>query len=86
MKKIKYIIILFLLFIGINSVLAFDTTKKVYDYANVLSENEEKILKEKALEFIDKYNMDMVLVTVKHHEKRTTQAYAQDFYDYNEYF
>lgn len=83
MKKIKYIIILFLLFIGINSVLAFDTTKKVYDYANVLSESEEENLKEKALEFIGKYNMDMALVTVKHHEKSTTQAYAQDFYDYN---
>ena len=71
------------IFIGISSVSAFDTTAKVYDYAQVLTTSEEEKLKTSALEYIEDYNMDMVLVTVKHHTKTDTKAYAEDFYDYN---
>ena len=45
MKNIKYLIIAFLLFIGINNVLAFDNTAKVYDYAQLLTEKKEQELK-----------------------------------------
>lgn len=83
MKKIKILFIFTLIFFGINKVSAFDTTQKVYDYADVLTSNEEQELKELANEYIDKYDMDMVMVTVKYHNKSTTKIYAQDFYDYN---
>lgn len=83
MKKLKFLLILLLVFIGINTVNAFDNTIKVYDYAMVLTTTEEESLKEKAYQYIDEYNMDMVLVTVKYHEKSSTKVYAQDFYDYN---
>ena len=45
MKNIKYIVLLFLIFIEINNVKAFDTSIKVYDYAQVLTAEEEKDLK-----------------------------------------
>lgn len=83
MKKIRFLLILLLLFIGINGVSAFDTTTKIYDYAMVLTTKEKEKLKEQIDKYIQNYNMDMVLVTVKYHEKNSTKEYAQDFYDYN---
>lgn len=83
MKKVKYLLILFLMFIGINSVNAFDTSLKVYDYAQVLTPSEEASLKEKIDSYISNHNMDMALVTVKYHDKSNTMNYADDFYDYN---
>lgn len=83
MKKFKILFALLLVFVGIKSVCAFDNTIKVYDYAQVLTSDEESKLKEEVNSYINKYNMDMVLVTVRHHEKLNTKEYAQDFYDYN---
>lgn len=83
MIKIKYILVLFLMFVGINNINAFDTSLKVYDYAQVLSIEEEEKLKKEIDLFIANHNMDMALVTVKYHEKIDTMNYADDFYDYN---
>ena len=83
MKKLKYLLILFLMFIGINSVSAFDTSTKVYDYAQLLTPTEEYNLKKDIDLFIANHSMDLVLVTVKYHEKSDTMNYADDFYDYN---
>lgn len=85
MKKIKILFALLFIFIGIKSVSAFDNTLKVYDYAQALTQQEELQLKNKVQEYINTYNMDMVLVTVKHHQKSSTQVYAEDFYDYNDF-
>lgn len=85
MKKLKILFTFILIFIGVKSVYAFDNTLKVYDYAQVLTSSEEEKLKESILNYIDTYNMDMVLVTVKYHEKNNTKAYAEDFYDYNNF-
>ena len=66
MKKIKYLIITLLLFFGIknvNAIQKFDTTIKVYDYAQILTEREEKKLKAEANNYVNKHNMDMVIVT-----------------------
>ena len=83
MKKRILILVLFTLILNVTRVNAFDTSLKIYDYAQVLSSEEEKNLKESVDNYIENYNMDMVLVTVKHHEKSTTKAYSEDFYDYN---
>ena len=83
MKKLKYLFILFLMFIGIGNVCAFDTSLKVYDYAQVLTPTEEYNLKKDIDLYIANHSMDMVLVTVKYHEKSNTMNYADDFYDYN---
>lgn len=84
MKKLKYLLI-FVLFLGISSVKAFDNTIKVYDYASKLTMDEETNLRENINKFIDTYNMDMVIVTVNYHTKSSTMAYADDFYDYNDF-
>lgn len=85
MKNIKYIIIIFLMFIGISNIYAADNSIKVYDYAQVLTATEEKNLKNSIDLFIANYNMDMALVTVKYHDKSNTMNYADDFYDYNNF-
>lgn len=41
-----------------------DETKKIYDYANLITDEEEIELYNKVQEFINKYNMDMVIVTI----------------------
>lgn len=83
MKKIVYCLIIVLSCILIPNVKAIDTKEKIYDYADKLTDSEEKLLKEKIDTFIEKYNMDMVLVSIDKHDKYSTEAYADDFYDYN---
>lgn len=83
MKRIVYSLIILLSFSFILPVYALDTSLKVYDYADKLSDSEEELLREKVNKFINNYNMDMVLVTVDQHNKYSTEAYADDFYDYN---
>lgn len=66
-----------------------DSTKKIYDFAELLTEEEEQKLYEMASDYISKYNMDMVLVTINENpyglSERSTELYAQDFYDYNNF-
>jgi len=83
MRKIKFLLILIIFIIGINNVSAFDTSLKVYDYAQVLTPSEEETLKNNIDNYIRNYDMDMALVTVKYHTKKDTMNYADDFYDYN---
>lgn len=84
MRKIKYLLILIIMFImGANNIYAVDTSLKVYDYAQVLTPLEEKNLKKDIDLYIANQNMDLVLVTVRHHTKSSTMNYADDFYDYN---
>ena len=60
-----------------------DSSLKVYDFADTFSEDEKNDLYDKVTEFIEKYNMDMVIVTINDNPKSSAKAYAQDFYDYN---
>ncbi len=85
MKNFKFLFIILIIFIGITSVYAVDSSLKVYDYASVLTSNEEKMLRESVTNYINKNNIDMVLVTVKHHTKDTTESYAKDFYNQNNF-
>lgn len=85
MKKLKYLILVLLLFIGIKSVKAFDNTIKVYDYAQVLTEKEESKLKKDVDKFISKYNIDMAIVTVKYYNQETLNEYMNLFYIKNDF-
>ncbi|MCI8309580.1 MAG: TPM domain-containing protein [Clostridia bacterium] len=60
-----------------------DETEKIYDFAELFSEEEEKELLKKVTKFIKKNKMDMVIVTIDENNKQTAQIYADDFYDYN---
>lgn len=64
-----------------------DNSIKVFDYANLLTENEETTLSSMIENYISRYNMDMVLVTIDDNPYGVSDAnskkYAQDFYYYS---
>lgn len=63
-----------------------DASEKVYDYADLLTDDEEKKVYDLIQKFIATTHMDMVFVTID--EKYThaqVEDYACDFYDYNDF-
>lgn len=66
-----------------------DKSKKVYDFANLLSDQEEQELYEKSQEFIKNNKMDIVLLTINVNPygsaDSATKRYSEDFYDYNNF-
>ena len=62
-----------------------DASEKIYDFANLFSDSEEKELYNLATNFIDVKNMDMVIVTIDNNNKSSAMDYADDFYDYNDF-
>lgn len=64
-----------------------DTKEKIYDYSDILTDDEEEKLKEKARQFVNKTKMDMVIVTpnFRYISDRENEDYAADFYDYNDF-
>lgn len=64
-----------------------DASEKVYDFADIFSEYEEKDLFYKIEEFTKKHNMDLVVLTDKfsYSNDKENEDYAADFYDYNDF-
>ena len=62
-----------------------DASEKVYDFANLFTNSEESNLYSAINRFISNYNMDMVIVTINTNNKSSSMAYADDFYDYNDF-
>lgn len=66
-----------------------DKSKKVYDFANLLSDQEEQELYEKSQKFIKDHKMDIVLLTINVNPygsaDSATKRYSEDFYDYNNF-
>ncbi len=62
-----------------------DTSLKIYDYANLFNEEQEKTLFEEVSSFIKENNMDMAIVTISYNPEYFAMNYADDFYDYNEF-
>lgn len=54
---------------------------KIVDEADLLTSSEELILEEKIQKLISKYQMDIVIVTVDSLNGKSSQAYADDYYD-----
>lgn len=59
-------------------------TEHIYDFADLLSEEEETSLLNEVNKYIETYFMDMVIVTTKENSY-TAEEYADDFYDYNNF-
>ena len=66
-----------------------DNSEKVYDFANLLTDEEEKDLFNLAQNFISNYNIDIALVTISENPYGVSdyysKVYAQDFYYYNRF-
>lgn len=85
MKKFKYLILAILSFVIVSNVFALDNTLKLYDYAQILKDNEEEKIRNDINKYINKYNIDMVVITVKYHTQPTTEDYVNAFYNKNEF-
>lgn len=62
-----------------------NANEKIYDFAELLTEEEEKQLYDKVKEFLANTNLDLAIVTINTNVKDSTQEYAADFYDYNDF-
>ena len=60
-----------------------DETEKVYDFASLFTEQEEKEIYNQISQFIKDTELDMAVVTINYNNKLSTSDYAADFYDYN---
>lgn len=85
-KYVCLILILFLCFISpiTKTYASVDKSLKIYDYAEVLTDSEEKELKQLIDNYIDNHNLDMVIVTENDYYG-SNMEYADDFYDNNDF-
>lgn len=60
-----------------------DKDEKVYDFANLFTDENEKIIYTKINEYINLTNYDLAVVTINENNKNDEVEYADDFYDYN---
>ncbi len=57
----------------------------VVDFAQVFDQTQEPVLESQAQSLSDKYNMDVVIVTINDAGGKTAMAFADDYFDYNGY-
>jgi len=64
-----------------------NSDEKIYDFSDVLTDDEEILLKGKINSFIEKYDTDLVLFIddLTYYSDYTNEDYAVDFYDYNDF-
>ena len=85
-NKFKYILFVIMLLISTKVyAYTFDNTLKVYDYAQVLTKDQIDNLKGQVKEYVDKYNVDMVITTVKYYTEPSLEGYAKEFYTRNNF-
>ena len=64
-----------------------DASEKIYDFSDILTDEEEKKLLERINSFIKKYNTDFVFLSddLSYTHDVQNERYAADFYDYNDF-
>ena len=64
-----------------------DANEKIYDYSDILTDEQEIIIKEKIDKYIEHTNMDMVFVSINlpYTIDKKNEEFAADFYDYNDF-
>lgn len=70
---------------NVMSTPAVDASEKIYDFADLLSDEEEEELFDKVSEYISDTDYDLAIVTIDNNVKSSTMEYADDFYDYNDF-
>ena len=61
-----------------------DNSQKIFDYADLLTSNQEENLLKQINDYINTQKMDMIIVTIDKNNLAPTQ-YADDFYDFNDF-
>ena len=92
MKKIIYLLLFTVFFIPVvvnaeNLTDTVDKSKKIYDFADLLTDEEEKNIYELESKYIKENNLDLVVVTLNNNPylEDSTASYAKDFYTYNDF-
>ena len=64
-----------------------DASEKIYDFSDILTDEEEKKLKLKIDDFVEKNQMNSVILTdsISYNSDIENGYYAADFYDYNDF-
>ena len=63
-----------------------DASEKIYDYADILTKEEEKELYNNIKEFIETTHMDMIFVSIdEKFSHKNVEDFICDFYDYNDF-
>ncbi len=72
---------------NVKSIPYVDSSLKVYDFADILTDSEEKEIYNKIQNFIEHTNMDMVFVSIdmSYSYDSKNEDFAADFYDYNDF-
>lgn len=85
MKKIYSVLCCFFMLCAILSVTAFAHPDRLVDNADLLTVEEESVLRAKLDEISETYQADVVIVTTLTTDGKSPMAYADDFFDYNGY-
>lgn len=84
MRKLFAVTLLVLsILLGALPASSLDTAQKIYDDADLFTEEEERELGEWARKIASKKKMDVVVVTTDDTLGKSSMAYADDFFDYN---
>lgn len=61
--------------------------EKIYDFADILTIPEEERIYKLIEEFIDKYDTELIIVTINmpYYDDTANEDFAADFYDYNDF-
>ena len=71
---------------AIESTPVVDSKLRVYDFAELMTDDEEASIKAAIDEFEAEHtNIDLVVVTIKNNPKKSARDYADDFFDYNSF-
>lgn len=64
-----------------------DVSEKIYDYANILTDDEEERLYKLIINFCKRYNTEVIILTVNesYYSDSKNETIASDFYDYNDF-
>lgn len=64
---------------------AVSSSEKIYDFADLFTEEEKKDIYKKMEQYIKKSNMDSIIVTTKELNGQSLSDYTYNFYDYNDF-
>jgi uncharacterized protein len=80
-RRLQYGILLLCLLLALLGTCAYAKENKVNDRADLLTDDEEERLQEKLLSVAEKYDCDLVVLTVDSIGRKSPASYAEDFYE-----
>ena len=64
---------------------AVNTEEKIYDFADLFTDEEEADIYRMIMNYKNSTNLDLAVVTINDNNKGSAMVYADDFYDYNDF-